>query len=226
MGLKSRVRRGRPVRAPHPRACTARRRGRRRRAARRRRSPAPWRARRGRTAGRRTRSRGPGAGTVAVAQPRRVDPPIRTTPLLGRSSVPMTCRSVDLPDPEGPTIATSSPRRTEKDIPGGGHRRLLAVDLGHPVELQDSSPLIATAPPRSLRRASPSTGPVRRRCRTGPAARRPAAPPPSRTTSTATAAGLPTIAVTGTLRACPPLGRDLGLDRGLVEPARRSGRRG
>ena len=44
-------------------------------------------------------------------------PPIRTTPLLGRSSVPMTCRSVDLPDPEGPTIATSSPRRTEKDTP-------------------------------------------------------------------------------------------------------------
>jgi hypothetical protein len=37
--------------------------------------------------------------------------------LLGRSSVPMTCRSVDLPDPEGPTIATSSHRRTEKDTP-------------------------------------------------------------------------------------------------------------
>ncbi len=27
----------------------------------------------------------------------------------------MTCRSVDFPDPDGPTTATSSPRRTEKD---------------------------------------------------------------------------------------------------------------
>jgi hypothetical protein len=42
---------------------------------------------------------------------------MRTTPLLGRSSVPMTCSSVDLPDPEGPTIATSSPRSTVKDTP-------------------------------------------------------------------------------------------------------------
>jgi hypothetical protein len=30
---------------------------------------------------------------------------------------PMTCRSVDLPDPDGPTIATNSPRLTEKDTP-------------------------------------------------------------------------------------------------------------
>ena len=44
-------------------------------------------------------------------------PPIRTTPLVGRSSVPMTCSSVDLPHPEGPTIAASAPGRTEKDTP-------------------------------------------------------------------------------------------------------------
>ena len=44
-------------------------------------------------------------------------PPIRTTPPVGRSSVPTTCRSVDLPDPDGPTIAASSPRRTENDTP-------------------------------------------------------------------------------------------------------------
>ena len=57
---------------------------------------------------------------------------MRTTPPVGRSSVPMMCSSVDLPDPEGPTIATSSPRCTEKDTPRRrGHRRLLAVDLGH-----------------------------------------------------------------------------------------------
>ena len=44
-------------------------------------------------------------------------PPMRTVPAVGRSSVPMMCRSVVLPDPDGPTIATSSPRRTEKDTP-------------------------------------------------------------------------------------------------------------
>jgi hypothetical protein len=44
----------------------------------------------------------------------------------------MTCSSVDLPDPEGPTIATSSPRRTEKaHPPQGEHRGLLTIDLGH-----------------------------------------------------------------------------------------------
>ena len=49
----------------------------------------------------------------------------------------MTCSSVDLPDPEGPTIATSSPRRDgEGHAPQGEHRGLLAVDLGDLVELQ------------------------------------------------------------------------------------------
>ena len=46
------------------------------------------------------------AGDVEAGDPHR--------PALGRSSVPITCSSVDLPDPDGPTIATSSPRRTRK----------------------------------------------------------------------------------------------------------------
>ena len=41
-------------------------------------------------------------------------PVIDTTPALGRSSVPITCSSVVLPEPDGPTIATSSPSRTAK----------------------------------------------------------------------------------------------------------------
>jgi hypothetical protein len=41
-------------------------------------------------------------------------PPMRTTPLLGRSSVPMTCRSVDLPDPRA--------RRSPPARPGGRQR--------------------------------------------------------------------------------------------------------
>ncbi len=36
-------------------------------------------------------------------------PATRTLPAVGRSSVPMTCSSVDLPEPDGPTMATSSP---------------------------------------------------------------------------------------------------------------------
>ncbi len=39
---------------------------------------------------------------------------METTPALGRSSVPITCSSVVLPEPDGPTIATSSPSRTAK----------------------------------------------------------------------------------------------------------------
>ena len=33
---------------------------------------------------------------------------IRTAPLVGRSSVPITCSSVDFPDPDGPTIAVDA----------------------------------------------------------------------------------------------------------------------
>jgi hypothetical protein len=44
-------------------------------------------------------------------------PVIDTRPELGRSSVPIRCSSVDLPDPDGPTIATSSPSQTRKLTP-------------------------------------------------------------------------------------------------------------
>ena len=44
-------------------------------------------------------------------------PVTRTVPVLGRSSVPIRCNKVDLPEPEGPTMATSSPSLTEKLTP-------------------------------------------------------------------------------------------------------------
>src|SRR5262245_7004257 len=44
-------------------------------------------------------------------------PVTRTRPPLGRSRVPITCSSVDFPDPDGPTTATSSPRCTVKLTP-------------------------------------------------------------------------------------------------------------
>jgi hypothetical protein len=51
---------------------------------------------------------------IELADVELVDPDLA---LVWRSSVPMTCSRVDLPEPEGPTIATSSPRRTERDTP-------------------------------------------------------------------------------------------------------------
>ena len=44
-------------------------------------------------------------------------PPIRTVPVAGRSSVPIMCSRVDLPDPDGPTTAASSPRRMTRSTP-------------------------------------------------------------------------------------------------------------
>ena len=79
-------------------------------------------------------------GVLPGAPPKRGavrSPMIEARPEVGRSSVPIRCRSVDLPDPEGPTIATSSPRLTEKDTPEGRHRRLLTVDLGHRIQFQN-----------------------------------------------------------------------------------------
>ena len=117
----------------------------------------------------------------------------------------MTCRSVLLPDPEGPTIATSSPRRTEKDTPrkactGGCSPYTLVT----PSSSRAGSLLMATAPPRRRpAEGHPRPGPVRLRCRTGPAVRRPTPRgPPSCTTSTANPPpDVPTSEVTGTLRA-------------------------
>ena len=44
-------------------------------------------------------------------------PVIRTVPALGRSSEPIRCSNVDLPDPDGPVIASSSPGSTVKLTP-------------------------------------------------------------------------------------------------------------
>ena len=51
-------------------------------------------------------------------------PAIRTVPLVGRSSVPASASSVDLPEPDGPTTAVSSPaataRLTDRSAATGG----------------------------------------------------------------------------------------------------------
>ena len=44
-------------------------------------------------------------------------PVTRTCPELGRSKVPIRCNSVVLPDPDGPTMPTSSPWSTAKETP-------------------------------------------------------------------------------------------------------------
>ena len=117
----------------------------------------------------------------------------------------MTCSSVDLPDPDGPTIATSSPRGTEKDTPSsattGGCSPYTFVT---PSSSRTRSPLTTTAPPRARpREARLRPRRARARRRRGPrctatSSRR----PPARTTSTASPPpAFPTSAVTGTLRA-------------------------
>ena len=42
-------------------------------------------------------------------------PVTRTLPELGRSRLPIRCNKVVLPDPEGPTMPTSSPSVTVKE---------------------------------------------------------------------------------------------------------------
>ncbi len=39
---------------------------------------------------------------------------MRTVPAVGLSRVPIRCSSVDLPDPDGPATATSSPAATTR----------------------------------------------------------------------------------------------------------------
>ncbi len=114
-------------------AAAARRRSRRDargRAGRRRRCRARSRRPAGRTAGTRTRSATPAARTAAgrTARPTRC-PAIRDRPARSRrSSVPSRWSSVDLPDPDGPTIATSSPasmrRSTSRSASTGGVARV------------------------------------------------------------------------------------------------------
>ncbi len=59
-----------------------------------------------------------------------------TLPVVGRSRAPIRWRRVVLPDPDGPTMARSSPWWMVKLTPAKPRRRL-RVDLGHPFELQD-----------------------------------------------------------------------------------------
>ena len=57
------------------------------------------------------------AASCAPESPASDWPPISTVPASGRSSAPSRCSSVDFPEPEGPTIATSSPGSTARSIP-------------------------------------------------------------------------------------------------------------
>ena len=60
---------------------------------------------------------GPQRGQLAVGELLDVEAGDPTRPELGRSRVPIRCNRVVLPDPDGPTMPTSSPRSTAKDTP-------------------------------------------------------------------------------------------------------------
>ena len=60
---------------------------------------------------------GPQRGQLPVGQGGHVEAGDPHRPAVGRSRVPIRCSSVDLPDPDGPTIATSSPCATVKLTP-------------------------------------------------------------------------------------------------------------
>ena len=100
-----------------------------RRAGRRRRCRARTDRRAGRTAGRRSRSRSPAARRATRSErPAASCPAIRTRPAVGRSSVPITCSSVDLPEPDGPTIASElALLDRERDALEGRHVRPVAL---------------------------------------------------------------------------------------------------
>ena len=51
------------------------------------------------------------------------------SPLVGRSSAPSRLSSVDLPEPDGPTIATSSPRAIRRSTPSRRRDRRLGYSL-------------------------------------------------------------------------------------------------
>ena len=74
-------------------------------------------------------------------------PAMRTTPSLGRSRVPITCSIVLLPDPEGPTMATSSPSSIAQVDAGQGHDRGVAgVLLDHVDQLEDRRLALGAGP--------------------------------------------------------------------------------
>jgi hypothetical protein len=68
-------------------------------------------------------ARSPASSRSAIAAASR--PVTPTVPLVGLSKVPIRCSSVDLPDPDGPATAISSPaatdRLTRSSARTGGH---------------------------------------------------------------------------------------------------------
>ena len=102
----------------------------------------PYAGRRGGTAGRRSRSGSPATRTDPSRTAAATSyPSIRTVPEVGRSSVPSTLSMVDLPEPDGPTIATSSPRSIRSETPPSA-----ATPPGYTFVTSVSS--ITSAPPR------------------------------------------------------------------------------
>ena len=173
--------------------------GPRRTAARRRRCPARSGARRGRTAGTRTRSGSPAAPASSRSAIRATSRPVtRTVPVVGRSRVPIRCSSVVLPDPDGPTTATSSPARHRQAHPvQRPHRRLPRVHLRHLVQLQHRHrPRAAAGPGRP--------GPPALRAVMTPAPRRAGRGSAPRSPAPARRRRRRARAVTGTSAACSP----------------------
>ena len=80
---------------------------------------------------------GPQPRQLAVAQPRRVDPADPDHAAAGPLQRPHDVQERGLARPGGPDDRHQlAPPDGEGHPPQGGHRRLLAVDLGHPVQLQ------------------------------------------------------------------------------------------
>ena len=168
---------------------------------------------------------GPQQRQLAVAQPRRVDPADPDDAAAGPLQRPDDVQERGLARPGGPDDRHQlAPPDGEGHPAQGGHRRLLAVDLGHPVQLQNRLAAHGDGTTTSIAFAKIALDLrlVRPRCRTGRActatsSRR----PPARTTSTANPP--PDVPddrgdrdAQGVLHAP---GRDLHLNRGPVEPA-------
>src|SRR3954470_6784593 len=108
-----------------------------------------------------------------MSRPRRADsslspssavswPSMRYVPELGRSRQPTTFSSVDLPDPDGPTIAMASPRSTVRSTPRrawtGGSEPYVRLIWRNSTT---GAPAIAGRADASARASGP-TGPTRR----------------------------------------------------------------
>ena len=103
---------------------------------------------------------------VVARRRRRRDPRPRCWPLLGRSSVPIRCSSVDLPEPEGPTIAVSSPRRDAQRDPAQRLAPRPGRSCGRRAARAPAGELIRRSP-LSCPRAAPCPRPRRSRRRRG-----------------------------------------------------------